>query len=92
MNEPRGKRKIRRGWVVSDRMQKTAMVEVQKVFPHPLYKKVVKKVTRLKIHDRDNQARVGDFVEIAETRPISKTKRWRLVRVIRSAAGEAATD
>jgi len=83
MTTSRGSRKVRRGWVVSDRMQKTVMVEVERKFAHPLYKKVVKKITRFKAHDEDNQARIGDFVEIAETRPLSKTKRWRLLKIIR---------
>ena len=78
-------RKIRRGKVCSDRMDKTIVVEVIRKFRHPLYKKVVKRSTRFHAHDEKNQARIGDIVEIMESRPMSKTKRWRLVNVIRAA-------
>ncbi len=84
----RGRRKNRRGKVVSDRMEKSIVVEVIRKFRHPLYKKVVKKSTRFHAHDEENLARTGDLVEIMETRPLSKTKRWRLVSVIRKAAEE----
>jgi small subunit ribosomal protein S17 len=82
----RGRRKIRRGKVCSDRMDKTIVVEVIRKFRHPLYKKVVKRSTRFHAHDEKNQARIGDIVEIMESRPMSKTKRWRLVNVIRVAS------
>ncbi len=80
----RGRRKIRRGRVCSDRMDKTIVVEVVRKYRHPLYKKVVRKTARFHAHDEKNQARTGDMVEIMESRPISKTKRWRLVNVIQS--------
>lgn len=92
MNTPRGKRKIRRGRVVGDRMRKTVMVEVERKFPHPLYKKVVRQTARWQVHDEDDRAAVGDLVEIAETRPLSKTKRWRLVKIIRTAGGKTGTE
>ncbi len=82
----RGRRKLRRGKVCSDRMDKTIVVEVIRKFRHPLYKKVVKRSTRFHAHDEKNQARIGDIVEIMESRPMSKTKRWRLVNVIRVAS------
>lgn len=91
MNEiasKRGRRKIRRGKVTSDRMEKTIVVEVIRKFRHPLYKKVVKKSTRFYVHDEDSQARTGDLVEIMEARPLSKLKRWRLVSVLKKSAEE----
>jgi small subunit ribosomal protein S17 len=81
----RGKRKIRTGSVVSDRMEKTATVEVEFYYKHPLYKKILRKVSRLKVDDPENKLKIGDIVKIAETRPISKTKRWRLLEVVREA-------
>ncbi len=83
--QERASRKLRRGKVTSDRMEKSIVVEVIRKYRHPLYKKVVKKNTSYHAHDENNQARTGDLVEIMETRPISKTKRWRLVKVIRAA-------
>ena len=84
-NQKRGTRKLRRGKVTSDRMDKSIVVEVIRKYRHPLYKKVVRQNNSYHAHDEDNQARIGDLVEIMETRPISKTKRWRLVKVIRAA-------
>ena len=81
----RGSRKLRIGKVSSDRMDKTITVDTERKYRHPLYKKVVKKTTRFKAHDEKNEARVGDLVEIMETRPLSKTKRWRLAKVIERA-------
>jgi len=92
IDRERARRKIRRGKVTSDRMEKTIVVEVIRKFRHPLYKKVVKRMTRFSVHDENNQARTGDLVEIMETRPLSKNKRWRLVSVIRKAAEEAGED
>ncbi|MEA1928127.1 MAG: 30S ribosomal protein S17 [Candidatus Auribacterota bacterium] len=86
VNSERGKRKIRRGKVTSDRMEKSIVVEVIRKYRHPLYKKVVRQTNTFTAHDEKNQARIGDLVEIKETRPLSKTKRWRLVKVIRSIA------
>lgn len=79
----RGKRKVFRGKVVSDKMDKTIVVAVTRLIRHPLYPKVLRKTTKFKAHDEFNEAKVGDIVEIMETRPLSKTKRWRLVRIIR---------
>jgi len=83
--QERGSRKLRRGKVTSDRMEKSIVVEVIRKYRHPLYKKVVRSNTSYHAHDENNQAHTGDLVEIMETRPISKTKRWRLVKVIRAA-------
>lgn len=84
-NESRGRRKAVVGQVVSDRPDKTILVEVGRRVPHPLYGKVVRRTSRFAAHDESNEARVGDRVSIMETRPISKTKRWRLVRVVERA-------
>lgn len=81
----RGKRKVRIGTVVSDKMEKTAVVAVESYYQHPLYKKILRKIKKLKIHDPDNKTKIGDVVKIAETRPLSKTKRWRLLEIIRKA-------
>ncbi len=88
IDSDRGRRKVRQGKVVSDRMEKTIVVEVVRKYRHPLYKKVVRKMTRFAAHDEENQARRGDLVEITETRPLSKTKRWRLVSVLKKSAEE----
>lgn len=81
----RNLRKTRVGYVVSDKMDKTVVVAIQDNVMHPLYKKIVKRTVKFKAHDENNTAHVGDKVEIMETRPISKDKRWRLVRVIEQA-------
>ena len=81
----RGKRKSRVGRVVSSSMNKTVVVEVRDSAAHPTYTKIVRRNKRLKAHDEDNEAGVGDLVRIAETRPLSKTKRWRLVEVVEKA-------
>jgi small subunit ribosomal protein S17 len=77
----RGHRKIRTGRVVSAKGDKTIIVAVERLVRHTLYERIVKKTTKLHAHDEENTAREGDTVEIMETRPLSKTKRWRLVRV-----------
>jgi small subunit ribosomal protein S17 len=82
----RGKRKVVWGKVTSDKMDKTVSILVETRIAHPLYGKSYKLRTRLKAHDEKNEARSGDIVEIMETRPLSKTKRWRLVRVVDKAA------
>lgn len=79
----RGQRKVRVGSVVSDKMDRTIVVSVERRFAHPLYGKQVTRHKRYYAHDQDNEARVGDMVRITETRPLSKNKRWRLVEVIR---------
>ena len=76
------KRKIRLGHVVSDKMDKTVVVAVETPRRHPLYKKTIKRVVKYKAHDKNNECRLGDKVRIAETRPLSKDKRWRVVEII----------
>jgi small subunit ribosomal protein S17 len=78
----RGLRKERSGVVVSDRMQKTVVVSVERTVMHPKYKKYLRRRTRVKAHDETNQCRVGDRVVIVECRPLSRDKRWRVARVI----------
>ena len=79
----RGQRKTRVGSVVSDRMDKTIVVSVERRFAHPLYGKQVTRHKKYYAHDQENEARNGDVVRIVETRPLSKQKRWRLVEVVR---------
>ena len=81
----RTKRKERVGIVVSDRMDKTITVRVDRVMHHPVYNKLMRMATKFKVHDEKDSAKTGDTVRIQETRPISKTKRWRLVEVIKTA-------
>ena len=81
----RGRRKVREGYVVSDKMDKTVIVAVEDRVKHRLYGKVLRQTTRMKAHDEDNSAGVGDRVRIMETRPISATKRWRLVEILEKA-------
>jgi small subunit ribosomal protein S17 len=86
----RGKRKTFSGIVISDRMAKTRVVSVARLVRHPFYEKVMKKSSRFSVHDESNQSRQGDLVEIMGCRPLSRTKRWRLVRVIKAAPRLAA--
>lgn len=87
----RGQRKQREGRVISNKMAKTIVVQVDRRFPHPRFRKVVTAHSKFYAHDEKNEARVGDLVRIQETRPLSRTKRWRLVSVVeRNAAAEAA--
>lgn len=81
----RNLRKTRVGLVVSDKMDKTVVVAIVDNVKHPLYKKIVKRTVRLKAHDEKNECRVGDRVEVMETRPLSKDKRWRVVEIIEKA-------
>ncbi|MGI5997130.1 MAG: 30S ribosomal protein S17 [Lutispora sp.] len=81
----RGNRKTRIGKVVSDKMDKTIVVAIETLVRHPLYKKTVKRTTKFKAHDENNECRVGDKVMIMETRPLSREKRWRLVEIIERA-------
>jgi small subunit ribosomal protein S17 len=83
--ETRGYRKTRRGYVVSDKMDKTIVVEVEDRVMHPLYKKVIRRSTKVKAHDETNSAGIGDLVVINETRPLSATKNWRLVEIVEKA-------
>ena len=80
-----GKRKTKVGRVVSDKMDKTIVVSVERLARHPLYKRVIRLTTKFKAHDERNEARVGDRVLIEESRPLSATKRWRLVQVVQRA-------
>ena len=85
----RNKRKERVGVVVSDKMDKTIAVRVDWVTHHPVYKKIMRRATKLKAHDEKNSAKMGDTVKIQETRPTSKTKRWRLVEIVKKASSPA---
>ena len=84
-NEERGYRKTSRGYVVSDKMDKTVVVEVEDHVKHALYGKVVRRSSKIKAHDEQNAAGIGDLVLIAETRPLSASKRWRIVEIIEKA-------
>jgi len=81
----RGYRKVRRGYVVSDKMDKTVVVAVEDRVKHPLYGKVLRRTSKVKAHDETNSAGVGDLVLIVETRPLSATKRWRLTEIVEKA-------
>ena len=81
----RNNRKTRQGYVVSDKMDKTVVVEVEDRVKHPLYGKVIRRSSKIKAHDEANAAGVGDRVLIMETRPLSATKRWRLVEILEKA-------
>ncbi len=83
--DARGYRKARRGYVVSDKMDKTIVVEVEDRVKHPLYGKVIRRTSKVKAHDEANSAGIGDLVLINETRPLSATKRWRLVEILEKA-------
>ena len=87
----RGKRKEKVGRVVSDKMDKTIVVSVERLSRHPLYKRVIRLTTKFKAHDEANEARLGDTVRIEEWRPMSATKRWRLVEIVQR-AHEGAGD
>jgi small subunit ribosomal protein S17 len=81
----RGSRKVREGLVVGDKMDKTVVVQVEDRVKHPLYGKVIRRTSKLKVHDEQNAAGVGDRVLLMETRPLSATKRWRLVEILEKA-------
>lgn len=78
----RGRRKVRTGVVVSDKMDKTVLVRIDRTVTHPLYRKTVRRSSKLAAHDERNEAHVGDTVRVMETRPISKRKRWRVVEIV----------
>jgi len=84
---PRGKRKQRVGEVIAQKMAKTIVVRVERRFPHPTFKKVVTGYKKLYAHDEKSEAKVGDRVRIEETRPLSKTKRWRLLEIVEKGSG-----
>jgi small subunit ribosomal protein S17 len=81
----RSLRKVRVGKVVSTKMQKSIVVSIERLVPHPIYKKYSKKTTTLMAHDEKNEARIGDTVKLMEARPLSKRKRWRLVEIVEKA-------
>jgi small subunit ribosomal protein S17 len=81
----RGRRKIRLGTVISDKMDKTVIVQVASSRAHRLYRKTVQQRARFKVHDEKNEAGVGDIVRITETRPLSKEKRWRILEIVEKA-------
>ena len=85
LKTPRSARKERVGLVVSDKMQKTVVVQIERRVPHPVYGKMITRTTNLKAHDEQNQAKTGDTVRIMETRPMSKDKRWRVVDIVERA-------
>ena len=85
MAEVRGMRKTRTGVVVSDKMDKTIVVEIRTRVKHPLYGKIMNRTTRFKAHDENNECGIGDTVRVMETRPLSKDKCWRLVEIIEKA-------
>jgi len=80
--QKRNERKVRIGKVVSDKMDKTIVVAIEELIQHKLYKKSVKRTVKFKAHDENNEAQVGDRVQIMETRPLSREKRWRLVKIV----------
>ena len=83
--ETRGRRKVRVGVVVSDKMDKTVLVRIDRRVRHPLYKKTIARANKLAAHDENNDAHVGDLVRVVETRPLSKSKRWRLLEIVERA-------
>jgi small subunit ribosomal protein S17 len=83
--EPRGRRKTRIGRVVGDKMQQTVVVGIEQIIRHPLYGKTMRRTKKFKAHDENNECGIGDTVEIMETRPISKEKNWRVVRILEKA-------
>jgi len=85
MTHERGRRKVRTGVVVSDKMDKTVLVRIDRQVRHSLYGKTVRRSSKLAAHDEQNDAHVGDTVRVMETRPLSKTKRWRVVEVVERA-------
>ncbi|HEY8473846.1 MAG TPA: 30S ribosomal protein S17 [Natronosporangium sp.] len=83
--KPRGRRKVREGIVVSDKMDKTVVVRIEDRVKHPLYGKVLRRTSKLKAHDENNACGIGDRVSLMETRPLSATKRWRVVEILEKA-------
>ena len=85
MTEERNLRKTRVGRVVSNKMDKTVVVAIEDNVAHPVYGKIIKRTTKIHVHDENNECTIGDKVSVMETRPLSKTKRWRLVSIIEKA-------
>jgi len=77
-------KKVYTGRVVSDKMDKTVVVAVTKTFQHPLYKKTIKRIARFKAHDEENKCKTGDEVQIVESRPLSRDKRWQVIKILKS--------
>lgn len=90
--ENRGRRKVRRGVVVSDKMQKTVTVQVERLVLHTMYKKFIKRTKTFFAHDEENSAHIGDVVQIVETRPLSKNKHWRVESIITRSVEAAAPE
>jgi small subunit ribosomal protein S17 len=87
-----GKRRTKVGRVISDKMDKTVVVSVERLRRHPIYKRVVRLSSKFKAHDEENSARVGDTVRIEESKPLSRDKRWRVVEVVARGSGEELVD
>jgi len=85
MNQERNRRKTRVGTVVSDRMEKTVVVSIERLVKHPTYGRYVRKRTKFKVHDQENACKIGDVIRFMETRPMSKDKRWRFVEFVERA-------
>jgi len=85
MSEERNDRKTRIGMVISNKMDKTVVIAIKENVTHPLYKKVVKRTIKFKVHDEKNECGVGDRIKVMETRPLSREKRWRLVEIVEKA-------
>ena len=83
--DKRGRRKVRVGKVVSDKMDKTVVVVIERLVKHPVYKRYVRRRSRFKVHDEKNECKEGDIIRFMETRPLSKEKRWRLVEFVERA-------
>jgi small subunit ribosomal protein S17 len=81
----RNTRKTKVGVVVSDKMDKTCVIKVERVLRHPLYQRIVRKSEKIKVHDENNECRVGDRIKVMETRPLSRDKRWRLMEIVEKA-------
>ena len=90
--KPKGRRQVKQGRVVSDKMQKTIVVAVESLKRHPIYTRTYKYTTKFKAHDELNEARIGDMVRIEETRPLSKDKHWRLVEILKQAVQTPAVE
>jgi len=82
-NEAVSKKKTLVGKVVSDKMEKTIVVQVEYLKEHPMYKRLIRKFSKFKVHDKENKAKAGDVVKISQTRPLSKEKRWRLLEIVK---------
>ncbi|MBU0634618.1 MAG: 30S ribosomal protein S17 [Candidatus Omnitrophica bacterium] len=84
MSKAKGERRQRTGIVVSDKMNKTRVIRVVRTTRHPVYKKVIRKFIKFKVHDEKNESKIGDKIRVVETRPLSKDKRWRLIKILES--------